>query len=113
MFIIKNNYYLYIENTKNVNFNYLKNCKKISIIYRNNSIPENRPKSISTPPIVGVPIFFTICSVGPSSRFGSKILWAEKNLINGFPINKTTAIEVNIAKPVLTVRYLKTFKNVY
>ena len=41
MFIIKNNYYLYIENTKNVNFNYLKNCKKISIIYRNNSIPEN------------------------------------------------------------------------
>ena len=41
MFIIKNNYYLYIENTKHVNFNYLKNCKKISIIYRNNNITEN------------------------------------------------------------------------
>ena len=41
MFIIKNNYYLYIENTKHVNFNYLKNCKKISIIYRNSNITEN------------------------------------------------------------------------
>jgi thiamine monophosphate synthase len=41
MFIIKNNYYLYIENTKNIDLNYIKNRKKISIIYRNNNIQEN------------------------------------------------------------------------
>ena len=41
MFIIKNNYYLYIENTKNIDLNYIKNNKKISIIYRNNNIEES------------------------------------------------------------------------
>ncbi len=44
MFIIKNNYYLYIENTKNIDLNYIKNRKKISIIYRNNSIQESWEK---------------------------------------------------------------------
>jgi thiamine monophosphate synthase len=41
MFIIKSNYYLYIENTKNIDLNCIKNSKKISIIYRNNSIQES------------------------------------------------------------------------
>jgi len=41
MFIIKSNYYLYIENTQNIDLNCIKNSKKISIIYRNNSIQEN------------------------------------------------------------------------
>ena len=36
MFIIKNNYYLYIENTRSINLNSFKKNKKISIIYRNN-----------------------------------------------------------------------------
>jgi thiamine monophosphate synthase len=40
MFIIKDNYYLYIENTKILNLESLKKNKKISIIYRNN-IQEN------------------------------------------------------------------------
>tara|TARA_B100000780_G_scaffold277408_1_gene248048 strand:+ start:845 stop:1405 length:561 start_codon:yes stop_codon:yes gene_type:complete len=42
MFIIKSNYYLYIENTRNLDLNYIKNNKKISIIYRNNNIQENK-----------------------------------------------------------------------
>ncbi len=41
MFIIKNNYYLYIANSKLINFNSIKKNKKISIIYRNNDKPEN------------------------------------------------------------------------
>jgi hypothetical protein len=35
---------------------------------------------------------------------------AEKKFINGVPIKNTTAIEVNIANPVLTVKYLKTLR---
>ena len=38
MFIIKNNYYLYIENTKDISLNYIKKNKKISIIYRQKNI---------------------------------------------------------------------------
>ena len=41
MFIIKNWYYLYIENTKDINFNYIKKNKKIYIIYRNNKTQED------------------------------------------------------------------------
>jgi thiamine monophosphate synthase len=41
MFIIKNNYYLYIENTKNIDLNSIKVKKKINIIYRNNKIQES------------------------------------------------------------------------
>ena len=41
MFIIKDNYYLYIENTKTLNLNYIKKNKKISIIYRNNDNKES------------------------------------------------------------------------
>ena len=44
MFIIKNNYYLYIENTQSLDFNRLKKNKKISIIYRNNGTQENCSK---------------------------------------------------------------------
>ena len=41
MFIIKSDYYLYIENTKSIDLNYIKSRNNISIIYRNNNIPEN------------------------------------------------------------------------
>ena len=41
MFIIKNNYYLYIENTKNIDLNHIKKNKKISIIYRPDSNKED------------------------------------------------------------------------
>jgi len=41
MVIIKNNYYLYIENTYSVNFNTIKKNQKFSIIYRNNGAEEN------------------------------------------------------------------------
>ena len=40
MFIIKNNYYLYIENTNYININKIKKNKKISIVYRNKKNPE-------------------------------------------------------------------------
>tara|TARA_B110000467_G_scaffold146153_1_gene150178 strand:- start:10 stop:573 length:564 start_codon:yes stop_codon:yes gene_type:complete len=41
MFIIKNFYYLYIENTQSINLDQIKKNKKISIIYRNNHSEEN------------------------------------------------------------------------
>jgi len=44
MFIIKSNYYLYIENTDNIDLNCFKKSKKISIIYRNNNIQESIDK---------------------------------------------------------------------
>jgi len=44
MFIIKNNYYLYIENTENIDLNSIKKSRKINIIYRNNNTPENVDK---------------------------------------------------------------------
>ena len=40
MFIIKNNYYLYIKNTKDIDINNIKKNRKISIVYRNNKNPE-------------------------------------------------------------------------
>jgi len=40
-----------------------------------------------------------------------KHFFDKKYAIIGFPIKNTTIIEVNIARPVLTVRYLNTFKN--
>jgi thiamine-phosphate pyrophosphorylase len=44
MFIIKSNYYLYIENTKNIDLNYIRKNKKISIIYRNHHSKEDIPE---------------------------------------------------------------------
>jgi len=44
MFIIKNNYYLYIENTKSINLDFLKKNNKITIIYRNYRNVENFTK---------------------------------------------------------------------
>jgi len=41
MFIIKNNYYFYIENTQSLDLDCIKKNKKISIIYRNNEEQEN------------------------------------------------------------------------
>ena len=37
MFAIKNNYYLYIENTKDLNLNLIKKRQKFTVIYRNNT----------------------------------------------------------------------------
>ena len=44
MFIIKSNYYLYVENTNNIDLNSIKRTEKISIIYRNNNIQESIDK---------------------------------------------------------------------
>ena len=41
MFIIKKNYYLYIENTQAVDFNRYKKNNKICFIYRNNNLQED------------------------------------------------------------------------
>ena len=41
MIIIKNIYYFYIENTKDIDLNNIKGCKKKIIIYRNNKTKEN------------------------------------------------------------------------
>ena len=46
MFIIKNKYYLYIENTSDINLNSTKKSNKIIIIYRNNNIEEDIKKII-------------------------------------------------------------------
>ena len=71
-----------------------------------------RPIKIITPPIVGVPIFLIIWSLGPSSLIGLKIFLSENNLINGPPIKRAISNEVKKANPVLKVMYLKTFKKV-
>jgi thiamine monophosphate synthase len=44
MFIIKDNYYLYIENTMSLNLDCIKKNKKIFIIYRNNGSKEDYQK---------------------------------------------------------------------
>ena len=41
MFIIKNNYYFYIDNTKSINLNLIKRNINVTIIYRNNSEAES------------------------------------------------------------------------
>jgi len=41
MFVSKNNYYLYIENTKTLNLSLIKRRNKFIIIYRNNNNYEN------------------------------------------------------------------------
>ena len=46
MFIIKKNYYLYIDNTKSINLDLLKCSYKFSIIYRNSILSENIQKII-------------------------------------------------------------------
>jgi thiamine monophosphate synthase len=46
MFIIKNNYYLYIENTMSINLDRFRKNKKIIIIYRNNGNLENYNKIV-------------------------------------------------------------------
>jgi thiamine monophosphate synthase len=47
MFIIKKNYYLYIENTMSINLDHLRNNNKIIIIYRNNGDLESYTKLIT------------------------------------------------------------------
>ena len=46
MFIIKKNYYLYIDNTKSINLDLLKCPRKFIIIYRNSYLNENIKKII-------------------------------------------------------------------
>jgi thiamine monophosphate synthase len=42
MFIIKNNYYLYIKNSKDIDIDQIKKNRKITIIYRCQNIVENK-----------------------------------------------------------------------
>ena len=51
--------------------------------------------------------------MGPSCLMGPVIIFSEKILISGAPIIKTIIKEVITDKPVLKVRYLKTFKKEY
>ena len=44
MFIIKNNYYFYIDNCGSINLNLIKIKKKVTIIYRNNGHTEDTEK---------------------------------------------------------------------
>ena len=46
MFALKNKYYLYIENTKDLNLNLIKKRHKFSVIYRNTSKQEDLSKII-------------------------------------------------------------------
>jgi len=71
------------------------------------------PIIIITPPIVGVPDFFIIWSIGPSCLIGPVIIFSEKNFISGPPIRKTITREVTTDKPVLKVRYLNTLRKEY
>ena len=64
------------------------------------------------PPIVGVPIFLTIWSEGPSSLIGLNIFLFENNFIKGPPISRAMNNEVKKANPVLNLIYLKTLKKV-
>ena len=86
-------------------------AKQITNPIREDGPDEHIIKKIGTPPIVGVPIFLIICSSGPSSLIGLIICRTEKKFINGVPITNTTSMDVNIASPVLTVKYLKTLRN--
>ena len=74
-------------------------------------VPDIIPIIIIRPPIVGVPDFFIIWSIGPSCLIGPAIWFLEKILIKGPPIKKTTVKDVINERPVLNVRYLNTFKN--
>ena len=40
MFIVKKNYYFYINSTKDINLNHIKKSKKICIIYKSNNVKE-------------------------------------------------------------------------
>ena len=62
------------------------------------------------PPIVGVPLFFIIWSIGPSCLIGPAICFFAKYFIKGFPIKKIIVSEVTTDKPILKVMYLNTFK---
>tara|TARA_B110000444_G_C18548808_1_gene459255 strand:- start:417 stop:662 length:246 start_codon:yes stop_codon:yes gene_type:complete len=68
---------------------------------------------IITPPIVGVPDFLIMWSIGPSCLMGPVIIFSEKIFISGPPIRKTITREVTTDKPVLKVRYLNTLRKEY
>ena len=65
---------------------------------------------MTTPPIVGVPAFLIMWSIGPSSLIGPVIFFWEKYFINGPPIRNTIIKDDINDKPVLNVKYLNTFK---
>ena len=77
-----------------------------------NNVLNNIPIKINIPPIVGVPTFLKIWSIGPSSLIGPVIFLCEKYLMKGPPIRKTIIIEEIKDRPVLNVKYLNTFKKV-
>ena len=71
------------------------------------------PIIIIIPPIVGVPDFFIMWSIGPSCLIGPVIIFSEKIFIKGAPIINTTIRDVTTDNPVRNVKYLKTFKKEY
>ena len=71
------------------------------------------PIMIIIPPMVGVPDFLIIWSIGPSCLIGPVIIFSEKIFIKGPPIINTTIRDVITDKPVRNVNYLKTFKKEY
>tara|TARA_B110000444_G_C18283276_1_gene341739 strand:+ start:262 stop:498 length:237 start_codon:yes stop_codon:yes gene_type:complete len=71
------------------------------------------PIIMITPPIVGVPDFLIMWSMGPSCLIGPVIIFSEKIFINGPPIINTITRDVITDKPVRNVKYLKTFKKEY
>ena len=75
-----------------------------------NKVLVSIPIIIITPPIVGVPDFLMIWSIGPSCLIGPEIIFSEKTLISGPPIIKTTTRDVTTDNPVLKVRYLNTLR---
>ena len=78
---------------------FLKNSKKNHVFFKNLKILKL--------------FFFTKKMCKKKKLCGKKSKIHEKKLINGVPISSTTTIDVNIAKPVLNVRYLKTLRNEY
>ena len=62
MFIIKKNYYFYIDNTKSIDLNSLISTKKIILIYRNNGLKETNKHSRR--PYEKTSFFFLMFSMG-------------------------------------------------
>ena len=61
---------------------------------------------ISTPPMVGVPVFFR-CDCGPSSRTNCPIWNSRSFSITYGPMNSAISIAVSEANAVRNVRYRK------
>ena len=86
---------------------------KIYILLRSahKKVPEKIPNIIINPPMVGVPDFFIMWSIGPSCLIGPDICFFWNIFIKGSPIKKTIMNDVITERPVLNVIYLKTLRN--